>query len=289
MFRIHRLKFSVAPAIFSIALFGYHAAAQPLSDQEIAAMVPTADRDGKAIAYYRWRDAVPINVVVITDGQRDPCVGAAISQIQGEVDELSRTIPALKIAPRVGVSEWVPDKFEPPMLLIALPMENERIVPALARFARESTPGAKWLVVPRDFNISHGIGRADDPPDVGGVTDFNAAEIRGIDRGRVVHAYSFAVNRRGMEYHTGRCGWDWSSEMLRLLGAEGLDLRPVADWRKATEVQGFKQFDQRVQRLFLRALYADRAEPFDVAALRGVFKSLINDPNAMPVPRAAQK
>lgn len=289
MFRIHRFSFSVALAVLSIVLSGRHAAAQPLSDQEIAEMVPTTDRDGKAIAYYRWANAAPVNVVVITDGQRDPCVGAAISQIQSEVDELRRAVAALEIAPRVGVSEWVPDKYEPPMLMIALPMENERIVAALARFARESAPDAKWLIIPRDFKMSHGIGRADDPPDIGGVADFNTAEIRGIDRGNVVHAYSWAVNLRGMDYRTGRCGWDWSSEMLQLLGAEGLDLRPVSDWRRQMEAQGFKQFDQRVQRLFLRALYSHRAEPVDVAKLRSAFKSLINDPSAMPVPRAAQK
>ena len=54
----------------------------------------------------------------------------------------------LKIAPRVSVSEWVPDKYEPPMLLIALPMENERIVRALARFARELIPVPSGLSFP---------------------------------------------------------------------------------------------------------------------------------------------
>ena len=62
MFRVLRFNFSVLLAIPSIVLFGCHVVAQPLSDQEIAEMVPTSDRDGKAIAYYRWDDAAPVNV-----------------------------------------------------------------------------------------------------------------------------------------------------------------------------------------------------------------------------------
>jgi len=277
--------------LLSLVTVAFAAHSRPLSDNEIAEMVPAVDDEGKLIVRHRWQDSAPINVVVITDRQPDACVGAAISQLQAEVDLLRSQLPTLKVEPRVTLLEWVPEKYKPPMLLIALPMEDKLIERGLFKFAREANPAAKFVMRQRvDFSyLPHEWGRADDPPDKGGVASFDSAEVQGIERGYVTYGHRWTVNYRGIEYYTGRCGWGWSKPLLSLLGANQIHYTPARGWEEMMKAAGHRQFEQIVQRLFLQALYSTRDAAVDVTELRRRFGVLINEPSAFPVPRAPRK
>jgi hypothetical protein len=266
----------LAAVVIALLAAASPAAGRPMTDAEVDELLPDKDRDDKPVQRYRWRDGLPITVVVITDGQRDPCVGAAIRQIQAEVDSLRREIPGLGLQPAVVVSDWVPQTYQPAMLIIALPTENERIVRALARLAAAGEPRAKVVEKDRSFGSSHGSGRRDDPPDIAGVSSFAAGSVRMIADGQVAIGYDWAVNQRGMERSTGSCIWSWGTYLLWLLGAN--DMSPYSFWRR---LEGMSDADRArtelaLQRLFLQALYQSREAAVDMATVRRTFRRLVD-------------
>jgi hypothetical protein len=290
---LFRLPAFAAIAIMSIGL-GIAAdpvCARPITEEEVEVLVPDKDRDGEQIHRYRWSNKTRIDVIVITDNQNAACVSAAVKQIRKQVDLLRREIPSLRIAENVQVMDSAPDTYQPSMLLIALPTDDDRVATTLEAFARKSVPNATFVGEPVGHGMSHGVGRRDDPPDIEPPNSFNSASIRAIEDGYVVEAYGWELNKRGIEYLTGRCGWSWGDSLLQLLGADYLDFYTVRDWQELFpfDTRQKAEFAQRIRRAFLRALYEHRDATVDMNAVRHRFRELLNDPKFPGGPDDASK
>jgi hypothetical protein len=281
----------IALVLAGLGLSVSTASARPMTEEEVSALVPDKDRDGQPIQRYRWSDKAEIHVSVITDGQKAACVSAAIKQIKSQIDLVRREIPSLRLAPDLKVMDTVPARYQPAMLLIALPTENEESVKALEAFARQAMRNATFVGEPTGIGMGEGVGRPDDPFDAGGSNSFEHADILAVDGGYAVYGHAWSAHKRGIELETGRCGWSWGDSLLELLGADSLYFFDVRDWQDLFGAQERRkvEFGQRVRREFLRALYEQRDETVDMNMVRQRFRALINDPKFPTGPDDASK
>jgi hypothetical protein len=240
---------------------------------------------GYKMPYYRWSDGAPISVTIITDGQRGPCIDAALPGVQGQIDLIRRDVPPLAKIRDARLADWVPAEKQEAPLLIALPMENRRIETALAQYGHLKDSGATVVEVNKSLGMSVGLRGPNDPPDAQPVYSIDSEDAFRIERGRIAYAQSYTVHLRGLSlYRVERCSETarWGYGLYSLLGVESFFPEWARNWLRGAPEAELRRWYGHAYRMFLIALHSCPGTPATRECLVRSLYDLLNDPGRGP-------
>jgi hypothetical protein len=252
-----------AAAVLGGALAGSAQAQSPTAEQteqmlhEKWRRVPERSADYR-LPYYRWPDGAPISIFIVTSGQTGPCVEAAKSSIQREINSIRNDIKALHNIHDVVVVAEVPRDRNDSVILIGLPTDNSSIESAMATYTYSNRPKAEFVDIDMSYVRGAGYRGSNDPRDAEPIFEFDNQLTLAVQDKEIVQAYRWSVHLRGIGiYSAQECeAIDWSAYAFQLVGGQNFVPMFARDWLSGMDQLRREESKNLARKLFLHALYS---------------------------------
>jgi hypothetical protein len=258
------LRWLLAAAIIGSGVVAVSARAEPPTPEQTEGMlhenwrrVPQQPSDYK-LPYYRWHDGAPISVFIVTSAQTGPCVEAARSSIQKEINSIRSDIKALRNIHDAIVATEVPKDRNESAILIGLPTENAKIADSMATYVHANRPKAEFVDLDMSYVRGAGYLGSNDRADAEPIFEFDNQLTVAVQDQEIVQGYRWSVHLRGLGiYSAQECkDFEWSVKVVDLLGGQNFVPFYGKGWLSAATPSKRREWEALARKLFLRALYS---------------------------------
>jgi len=252
---VHLVAVAVSLAVAAPAF------AQKPSVADIDRMLPSQP-DDHAFPSYKWMSGAPIQPLIVTGGQEGACVDAAFSRLSRQIDRIRDFVPSLRNMEDPELIDWPPPEPVDAPLLIGLASKSSAIEQAISTYGQIADLRAE----------SHHLGRR-----TGMMPSFG--EGYGIRDARITYAYAWMEDATGVSASEASCGDSvrHTTSLRALLGAGRFRV-----FRASSPQDKSAAWQEFMDRLFVRALYACPGSPVSDDCLKIALGKLIADPSLEP-------